>query len=635
MANFYLDISAVGNEYQAYADTPATWGVPQDGNGKAGPGHSAAVSVATLDCTSAQGDGSQTLSVLGVTVSDASSGSGATLAASLAASINNTSTAVSSTYSALLLPLNKLIFARQNPGNTAQVQIMLRIAGEDWNGVVLTHAGFTTGPTVSNFSGGSDGPFGYFCNTSSVFGKAALNYGVLLSSVASVTNPAASSDVVHVRTSRGGSSLSLTSATSAATLFRPPTSQNRFFLFDNGSLWGGDNGVFTWTVQITGGSPYPFIASQGTSPFFLRMSALNRGGLKIVFISTSVSYYLRIGGAGTRCEFTNVEFSESNTSSLLWVDVTSLAIQQKFTSCDFYLKTAHRMVDIGSYTANSTCLFDGCNFYWTGIGTNVTGIVAGLPSSANYARTFVRFINCGFSVDGGSYSLTNPYSGGGLSYKSPFEIVFSNCRGLLNPSAGLPASTLYGSPVFLWDGADNSRQFRYECMNYTLDWLNDGTYPTYNTQVASGAYISNRLTWESLRFPDGQSISVGRYGVWYRDSDAVKTVTLELLVPSDEIPTKAQIAISVKYTGSDGGVYYENSSEPYGNHSAGLSAALDNGVGISAWSLNGVSGVASKRLTVTTTNAVKENTEITAELLINGPPTANRVIYINPDLVLS
>ena len=86
MADFYCDISAIGNEYQAYADTPTTWGVPQDGNGKAGPGHSAAVAIATIDCTSAAGDGAQTLSILGVSVSNTSTGSGATLAASLVTS---------------------------------------------------------------------------------------------------------------------------------------------------------------------------------------------------------------------------------------------------------------------------------------------------------------------------------------------------------------------------------------------------------------------------------------------------------------------------------------------------------------------------------------------------------------------
>ena len=59
MARHYLDTSAPGNEYQAYAANMTIGGnsndypLPMDGNGKAGPGHSAAVARALIDCTSA------------------------------------------------------------------------------------------------------------------------------------------------------------------------------------------------------------------------------------------------------------------------------------------------------------------------------------------------------------------------------------------------------------------------------------------------------------------------------------------------------------------------------------------------------------------------------------------------------
>lgn len=78
MAEFYLDVSAVGNEYQAYADTPTTWGVPQDGNGKAATGGT--VAIATIDCNGASASGTGTVGVLGVTVSSTLNASGAALA---------------------------------------------------------------------------------------------------------------------------------------------------------------------------------------------------------------------------------------------------------------------------------------------------------------------------------------------------------------------------------------------------------------------------------------------------------------------------------------------------------------------------------------------------------------------------
>ena len=159
MAEFYCDLSAIGAEYDPYADTPTTWAKPQDGNGKAGPGHSAAVAIGTIDCASASASGAGVLAVLGVTVSSTLTGSGATLAANIVAAINAATGATGSSYSALLLPLNRLVFARQMPGTPTLVQIMLRIAGADWNGFNHTTAG-TWGATPVMGSAGHRGHAG-------------------------------------------------------------------------------------------------------------------------------------------------------------------------------------------------------------------------------------------------------------------------------------------------------------------------------------------------------------------------------------------------------------------------------------------------------------------------------------------
>lgn len=138
MAEFYLDVSAVGNQYQTYADTPTTWGVPQDGNGKAATG--GAVAIATIDCNGATASGTGTVGVLGVTVSSTLNASGAALATAIVTAINASATAVGASFSAALQPLNRLVFARVNPGVSTEVQIMLRIAGTDWNGIAPTRA---------------------------------------------------------------------------------------------------------------------------------------------------------------------------------------------------------------------------------------------------------------------------------------------------------------------------------------------------------------------------------------------------------------------------------------------------------------------------------------------------------------
>ena len=94
MTDFFCDVSAIGNEYQAYNDTP-TWGagstdkpLPQDGNGLAGPGHSASVAIAVINCTSASASGAGQLFVMGQSISATLTGSGSTLASSIVTAIN-------------------------------------------------------------------------------------------------------------------------------------------------------------------------------------------------------------------------------------------------------------------------------------------------------------------------------------------------------------------------------------------------------------------------------------------------------------------------------------------------------------------------------------------------------------------
>jgi hypothetical protein len=247
MANFYLDVSAIGNEYQSYADIPATWGVPQDGNGLAGPGHSASVAIATISCNEASASGTGTLSVLGVTVSSSLNGTGSILATNIADAINASTTAVSASYCSATLGLKYLVYARVNPVLNTEVQIMLRIAGEDWNGITPAHTDIT-GLSVVAFTGGANGPFAYWWNTSTVFGKTlasnatTTSYGLLTQFSPGVLNPTAD-DVVFVRTSRGG--VNLNAGYITTTNIWQQTAKSRTYVFDDGEVWAGDDGQYS------------------------------------------------------------------------------------------------------------------------------------------------------------------------------------------------------------------------------------------------------------------------------------------------------------------------------------------------------------------------------------------------------
>lgn len=241
MTDFYCDISAVGNEYQAYAATP-TWGalstdkpLPMDGTGLAGPGHSAAVAIAEFQITVLPAD-TNTIAIAGATLTAKTTAAAKnqwTIGADIATCITNlvallntygTGTAQCDAATAtgackLLLALPYWQFARVKPGTTDTIQIATRFAGADLNyasnsNVGITSAGWATPPTITQFAGGANGPFAYLVSTNTLFGKAKTLYGLFLAVAGSVTDPTAS-DVVHVRTMRSSVSLSYVFSVSA------------------------------------------------------------------------------------------------------------------------------------------------------------------------------------------------------------------------------------------------------------------------------------------------------------------------------------------------------------------------------------------------------------------------------------
>src|SRR5574337_306277 len=97
MMDYYCDISAVGNEYQSYNNTP-TWGalatakpLPMDGTGLAGPGHSAAVAIAEIKINALPADGN-TLTIAGAVLTAKTTAAAKnqwTLGASIATCVTN------------------------------------------------------------------------------------------------------------------------------------------------------------------------------------------------------------------------------------------------------------------------------------------------------------------------------------------------------------------------------------------------------------------------------------------------------------------------------------------------------------------------------------------------------------------
>ena len=630
MADFYCDISAVGNEYQAYADTPATWGVPQDGNGKAGPGHSAAVAIATIDCTSAVGDGAQTLSILGVSVSNASAGSGATLAASLVTSINGTTTATTATYCQALLPLNKLIFARQNPGAMAEVQVMLRIAGTDWNGIPTTHAGFTTGPTITDFAGGADGPYAYLICGTSVFGKTAPAYGVLSAVKCPGVSEPGTADWINVRTRRAGVDLAVAFTSSTTGLTMVPSNGVRKLLFDDGTLWVGDSGQLTLVLTSTnsGGS----MEFRGNNVAASRMYLVGKSTTEYNFrlyikSTTNQSVMLTSGFQDQKYYFEGILFEEDPTTSTAGYAAyvsQSLCIVT-YVRCKFLLKGSRTLATI---TANGLIKwqFINCEIAYFGLTANASGLVSITPGNG----ASIEFLGCRFYDTNGVYSVVNPL-GSVASSSNSYRLTFDSCTGLTDVSSNAAARFWDGDRQLTWENVGPYRDWRIETGCWLAEWRNGQNFATLSALLPR-----SNTPWsiKTLLRNVGENTfthKIARLLGVHLDSTEVRTIEVKFLAQRQF--TDVELGLLVTYVDENDVVRFQST----------LNGMLDsmNGTGtniptsLDSWTLNGQTGYTAYKLTITTAHPVKTNTDVNVYVLWNGTLASDQTLFINPEALLT
>lgn len=635
MAEFYLDISAIGNEYQTYSDTPTTWGVPQDGNGKAGPGHTASVAIATINCNGASATGTGTVGVLGVTVSSTLNASGSALATAIVTAINAATTATTATYSACLLPLNRLVFARVNPGVNTEVQIMLRIAGTDWNGMLPTRANITGG-SVTAFSGGADGPFAYFVNTSTVFGRVATTYGLLVQKPASITEPTA--DAILVRSKRNGTPLTveLTHTTAITIQFQSGLLQ-RHFVVDDGTIWTGDNGQFLLNIIQTSGSAVNVLVGTGiaVSGGVLSIEALAPDGFACkaaaVAFSGSVGFVFGYGQGLTRIK--NVLIEAGNATTLMYLQVINSMSNNRMVAdgCRFVFKRNQNISSLGDSTTFLQQISNSL-FEWSGVGTNISALFA--QSNYGYSASayigVIKHLNNKFIVDGGAYSVSSIFNSTLLAGSRSVTTI-DGCTGIQNPSIGLPAAgAVVGGPEMYWTNPSDF-SFRYEQCSLSTDWVKGNPYPTRLAQTPDGTSMSIRASWENARLSNLYTFEVTKVSSLYRQADAIKTVEIQLCTPAADVPNKAQVYMVVSYTDNSGGKNYESTRGDLRSlYNSSVEVPLPIGVGLSEWSLNGVSGLESRKLSITTMYPIKQGTEVVCTIFFGGTPSGSYSIYIDP-----
>lgn len=631
MAEFYLDVSAVGNEYQAYSDTPATWAVPQDGNGKAGPGHSAAVAVATIDCNGATASGTGTVGVLGVTVSSTLNATGDALATAIVTAINASATATAAGVSAALLPLNRLVFARVNPVLNTQVQIMLRIAGADWNGLTPTRANITGGG-VTSFAGGANGPFAYLATNSVVFGKAAKGYGMFSPlRVAAITETTVD-DVIHIRTRRSGVDLTVSFVESSTRYdwAHTPVGISRVFMADDGTVWAGDAGVFTLSLNapsgITSGLNNLRVADSTTH------SISSRSGRRFRFLFDCATGALGwafnpTGGAHVRL-YHGVVIEEA--SALVGAGISySLNnngnVRTQFADCKFILKGGRSLAQTGS---NGGVRFEyiNCEFEYFGLVANITNLVNLNSGSAGDWRCC--FIGCKFFDRNGVYGVVSPVLGGNNN-SSAHQVIFDGCSGVTDVASGWSGTVNDGLRSLVWENFGPSRDWRVEGGQWLCEWRADQNFPTLTSQLPGGApwsvkaLIRNTMIWgvpqRLLKLPG-----------YTRAATGIKTITLEYL--AQLAFTRSQLGILVAYIDDNDVVRYETTLQTHAQHLLGGTA---NPTSSAVWTLNGTTGYTAYKIELTTEFPVKLGTEYVVYLVSAGTLVGDQALYVNGEVTLT
>lgn len=648
MTTYYVDTTALGNEYDGYNDTPTNWAVPQDGNGKASSAASAACPVAEVTFAAVPTTG--TISVYGASVTLSgvlSAASTSAAATALASSINATTTALGSTVSALLLPLNRFVYARVKPGggaNDSIVQIMSRFAGSDLN---YAGGGNTSARVVNtfnnsamtspvDFAGGTDGPWAYLLNTATVFGKSAgltgtagPGYGLFFVATPTPADPGPT-DVVVVRTKRSGASPSFTwsnSGTGSAAW------KQRNYIFDNGTIWAGDDGKLTVAFKNTNASFVSsaftlaasgtlLFASMGNANFEIQAGVTAVGGGSFTIVSL---------GAGSKFSFKKCRFVETNdnlrTISLIGDGGLSIVIHADLSDSFalFYTSVSNKNI------LNSTGGGSAARFILNGLTVEVVAANASIGKfivlSGSFATGIIEWVGGEVRDSLGVYRCPMPLN---IAVGAGIDALIDGVVGVTDPSVGMtPSATVYAR--FRWTSPEGpNRGFRSETPRAVIDWKDDGTFPYCGTAAdLRGAPWSHRFTWTSI--PSAAiAVTLARLARFYRSASASKTITVELYLPNATTVYLDEIELTVSYLDSTGVWRTESVGGVRGLQFMDSRTALSSSS--ASWTTNGVAGYGAKKIKLDTAFPIKQNSEIIARLALCASRGTPLTGYYSPEL---
>lgn len=653
MADFFLDHGGYSTNLGA---TP-TWGVPQEGDGSS-KDVATASSIGSI-LLNAQPAATNLLSICGISFGATSGGTvnytiGGTLSATvdnIVAAINGCTTAVGTGVAIGAPQLRNLVFARNTAGTT--VEIMMRIGSPtlDYSNnaaVGMTSSGWGTAPTITNFAGGSGGGWGWFFNTVALGVSSSLaigTYGAMcmptpyVSAQSTTRVLPGNPDAIFVRTG-SGKSITVTASNTA-----PVRTYEAHFVFDSNTKWTGDPGTGKFTINLTvpASSNLNFRMNGMSSGSYKHcsFSAMIPGGLTIKATGTAASGTASVdnssSGSTRYCRVHFIESSEVVASSKLTfpLSFSGYNMLHFFDDCLFDFQPAVAAIKGGYFVSGNITgevTFTGCEVRYNISGGADPGPIVSVPSSFTNP-VVVRLIDCAFT---GYASKFRAFGGVCTSNTATHaEFVVDNCSGVKLDAAYVGLTQVFDTrsdslATMQFASADVGRQFRYECFNGSCDWnpAASPAYPLLGATQPDGTAWAMKVDWYSTgAHTMMKAFSAPKIVQMNRLTAAVRTVVLEMLVPSAITFDTRMIEMRVSYTDSTGVTRRQTTML---NSAPATSSA--------SWTNAGsYPSHTAKKFTIVTDYAVKQYTDIAVTLVVNSPsPTGSlAAIYLNPEFSIT
>lgn len=654
MANYYLQHGAYGN----YTAIP-TWGVAQEGDGLGTGLSTPAIGSIVINSVAVA---TNTITVLGVTLTAVASGANATQfnvgastsiqADNIATAINAATGLISSSISLTTHQLRNMVYARGPtlgaPANT--VQIMTRVGGALFNSLTaIASSGFSSAPTLTQFSGGSSGVFGYFFNgneVATVWPSAIAKglYGILNGRTVGtgplLLNTAITvDDTCYIRTNN------ITCTTNSANTSAIGIYISCNFIIDNGVIWSGDTGFFKIQhTQTSAGfsqfgarfltNPRVTFYSKDRSRFIFELATTCQGTWQIGAItgSTGNSASVSIDGASF------IDNAVSTANSII-LTATGSVVQVSLSNIYFYIDANKFLQTITLDTASAGTF---SSFEINGMGMNIPSFTTtpsfGLlsPSFMPGSQMKVKLSNISLSCPVTPYAILG--SLGGAPSKGS-EIVMENISGFLSTNTTLLGSdsgtVSLDTPGFiLLQGVDTSRSYLLDTPFTTISIAPSENNPYLNTVTPSGDNFSVEVKWLGSLLASSyrdKGIQIFKQSITVL-SGVNTTATLELLVSPEisSLLTYDHIGLSAGYIDNTTGklryAYRKGNSEAISTSSA-------------AWTLTSYPTFIAVKLELVfpTTPKIGSEIDLTMKLHKVNPSVSGAIttFFINPEVILS